>query len=292
MMPEGPEVKCLVDQLNYDYNSINKYKLISTSIISGRYMKKLPIGYTELISNFPLNLISIKSKGKFIYFTLQNNVNNNTTIWQTLGLTGGFSLNPNVKHIRYTLTFISNDNIKKTLYFYDQRNFGTLKISFNDNELIKKLDSIGPGWINNQISYNDFLYIVENTIKKSKNDVYLVKFLMNQKKTSGIGNYIISEVLYDTKIWPYVKMNKISKDSNDWFMIYNSIKNIINSSYKTQRNNNIYNNNNMNESNIFSFKVYSQIYCPNGYKVIREEGPHNRTIHYVPELQLKYKENM
>ena len=185
MMPEGPEVRCLVDKLNDKLDNNDNYKLMSSSIISGRYIRELPIGYSELMSNLPLKLVDIKSKGKFIYFTLQNS-NDNITMWQTLGLTGGFSSNPNAKHIRYTLTFMNErDNVKKTLYYYDQRNFGTLKISFNDTELIKKLDSIGPCWINDNISFNDFLNIVDKTTKKSKTDLYLVNFLMNQKKTAG-----------------------------------------------------------------------------------------------------------
>ena len=145
MMPEGPEVQSLVDKLNYYYSDKQKYQLVSSSIISGRYTKVLPVGFNETIVKLPLTLKSINSKGKFIYLKFDKDI----SLWCTLGLTGGFSFSPKANHIRYTLTFQDSiDNTKKTLYFYDQRNFGTLKCCFSNDELQIKLDSLGPCWVN------------------------------------------------------------------------------------------------------------------------------------------------
>jgi len=221
----------------------------------------------------------------------------------------GFSFSPKANHIRYTLTFRDTNNTsidtKKTIYFYDQRNFGTLKCVFTDDELNKKLNSLGPCWISDNISFNQFLDIVNSTIKKSKNkdDLYVAQFFMNQKKTAGIGNYVVSEVFYETMLWPFAKMTDLNED--DWFRVYKAIKNIIGSSYLAQKNylkskfgiidddsNDIGDDDNdyaYGDNRIFSFKVYSRSVCPKGFKIEREEGPHDRTIHWVPELQKRHK---
>lgn len=131
--------------------------------------------------------------------------------------------------------------------------------------------------------------------------MYLAQFFMNQKKTSGIGNYVVSEVFYETKLFPFVKMTQLNDD--DWYSVFNAIKKIIGSSYLAQKNelklkfgindDTSQNNDDYRYGNnrIFSFQVYARSICPLGYKVIREPGPHDRTIHYVPELQTKYATN-
>jgi formamidopyrimidine-DNA glycosylase len=176
---------------------------------------------------------------------------------------------------------------------------------FTDDELNLKLKSLGPCWISDNISFNEFLDIVNSTIKKSKNkdDLFVAQFFMNQKKTAGIGNYVVSEVFYETMLWPFAKMTDLNED--DWFRVYKAIKNIIGSSYLAQKNylkskfgiidddsNDIGDDDNdyaYGDNHIFSFKVYSRSICPKGFKIKREEGPHSRTIHWVPELQKRHK---
>lgn len=97
MMPEGPEVASLVEVMNTKYGILsylfrrllgylfsflgnNHWELLSTSFITGRYLTEPPTGWDELNKSLPKDVLSIQSKGKFIYFNL-----NNGTIWNTLG---------------------------------------------------------------------------------------------------------------------------------------------------------------------------------------------------------------
>ena len=125
-MPEGPEVTLLVFNLG---NKIKNCKLNDIQIQSGRYLKKIPTNFLEFKKALPLNIIDIKKKGKFIWFILEKN----WTIWVTLGMTGKFTIEEQ-KH--NNIKFITS---KKTLFFNDQRNFGTIAFHNSEEELEKKL---------------------------------------------------------------------------------------------------------------------------------------------------------
>ena len=68
-MPEGPEVKYLVNNLN---QKLKNKVLKKINIKGGRYMKHgPPIGFDNFIKRLPLQIESINCKGKFIYFLLK-----------------------------------------------------------------------------------------------------------------------------------------------------------------------------------------------------------------------------
>ena len=68
-MPEGPEVKYLVDSLNKKY----KNKFISDiNILGGRYKRhKNLVNYEEIKKILPLKILSINSHGKFFYWVFE-----------------------------------------------------------------------------------------------------------------------------------------------------------------------------------------------------------------------------
>ena len=144
---------------------------------------------------------------------------------------------------------------------------------------------------------------------------------MDQKKFSGVGNYILSEIFYRAKLNPFLNCNDLSDDQ--WRVLYDQIVVVVGThlratpliyllthsllthslthslafvliehSFASQlpslQNKKLLSEKYNNQE--FNFYVYSRSFCANGYKVIREEGPHKRTIHYVQELQGKIKE--
>ena len=78
-MPEGPEVKHVVDQLN-KYVTENICIIEDIKIHSGRYRRHgAPEGFDKI--KFPCLLKSVHCKGKFIWFKFDN-----FTMWNTLGM--------------------------------------------------------------------------------------------------------------------------------------------------------------------------------------------------------------
>lgn len=187
-MPEGPEVRSLVDSISDRFEGSN-WQLTGAEIVSGRYARAPPENWDEMVSRLPAEIKQIKCKGKFIYFQCGD-----FYIFNTLGLSGGWSLSSTKAYTRASFLLTNKIASKtvpdvKNLHFYDMIGYGTLKICLAKEELEKKLKSVGTCWIEEKPSFEEFL----SKIRKTKPDRPLVVFLMDQTKLAGIGNYILSE---------------------------------------------------------------------------------------------------
>ena len=95
-MPEGPEVKRLTVRVN---NIVNQSKLKNVIINSGRYSKKLPTNFEKFKSSLPLIVKSVNCHGKFIWWEfLDNNGDSDHVMFNTLGMTGYWTKEDNLKH--------------------------------------------------------------------------------------------------------------------------------------------------------------------------------------------------
>jgi len=123
MMPEGPEVKTLVEQLQ---GAVGR-RLVNVQFLSGRYVRNgKPPGFEAFASTMTsletsktesVDLMTAwKCKGKFIYILLdeggkeelvQNDADFQRSIWITLGMTGRFlSEAANAQDDRYARWFM------------------------------------------------------------------------------------------------------------------------------------------------------------------------------------------
>lgn len=212
-MPEGPECTRTAKQVN---RYVRGLTLVNVNVVSGRYTKKLPEGFDELMSFLPLKVNEVTVKGKFIYWLLDKEI----SIWTTLGMTGNFKLQPS-KHTR--LAYYFDDG--SAVYYNDQRNFGTTKFCFNSHSLLAKLDKIGPDMLNNPCTLEEFKL---RASKKPKWSV--VKWLMDQSQISGVGNIYKSESLFLAGISPYRIMESLT--TNELEKLYNAICKILQSAYQ------------------------------------------------------------
>ena len=212
-MPEGPECTRTAKQVN---RYVRGLTLVNVNVVSGRYTKKLPEGFDELMSFLPLKVNEVTVKGKFIYWLLDKEI----SIWTTLGMTGNFKLQPS-KHTRLAYDFDDGSAV----YYNDQRNFGTTKFCFNSHSLLAKLDKIGPDMLNNPCTLEEFKL---RASKKPKWSV--VKWLMDQSQISGVGNIYKSESLFLAGISPYRIMESLT--TNELEKLYNAICKILQSAYQ------------------------------------------------------------
>ena len=281
-MPEGPEVKNLTLWLNKNF----KYKkILNIKINSGKYKKKSKNLNTLILNKklFPLTIEKIDCKGKFIYFLFSKI---DIVLFITLGMSGWFQLEEE-KHNHIEFNFNNT-----TLYFNDYRNFGNIIVS-NREELNKKLLSLGADILNTK----DNFYLFQKKIKRKRDDTYIASALLDQKVSSGVGNYIRAEALYIAKMSPYRKIKNINEKElkqlwdiikqiaffyynenigkklgiiNGKYTLVNKIKKSGPSKYKPEEG---------------KFLVYRQKEDPNGNKIISEKL-NNRTIHYVKKIQI------
>ena len=120
-MPEIVEVKRYADFLNkYLHNN----KIIDIKILKGRYKMHKPFkGYNKLIKLLPIKVIEVKTKGKFIYFILDNLV-----IFNTLGLSGGWLYSNNSNRYKHPLVheFLNKNDVDE----YRKASLNHLNIEF------------------------------------------------------------------------------------------------------------------------------------------------------------------
>lgn len=303
MMPEGPEVRTLVDQVQGGVGM----RLCDIQFLSGRYVRHgKPDGYsnfsetmTPWVSDDTKKIDLIRewnAKGKFIYIVLDNGNNEALTekdddfqrsIWITLGMSGRFVSesvhSQNSAYARWYLELLDQEtNKKRKIYYHDARNFGTLKFSLSANALADKLNKLGPDILDSATTENVFLEIVE----KQKPEMNICKFLMNQSKLSGVGNYILSEGLYRAAIDPFASLSELNNDQQR--RLFQELQSIALESYNAQglsRKGGTFRDVEGKRGRFeFELQCYGRDVCASGKRVVKEtDGPHGRTIWYVED---------
>jgi len=282
-MPEGPEVKVIVDGLN----NVLKNKYIKSIEITpnSRYRNKAPNGFNDF-KDFILNkktdsdtnnnpkILKVNCKGKFIYFEIEGG----WYIFNRLGMSGIWSHNKG-KHTSLILTYSSqqkNQTKNKDIFFIDQRHFGIFEFTNKKSILNQKLNSIGPDLLNDNITYSQFETIILNHQKKN-----ICKVLMDQSIFSGIGNYLKSEILYEAHIHPLTNINQLSPQKLK--LLFNTSRKLIRASYLAQGTSLRHYKNVESVKGQFEFqlKVYQRKQDPDGNPVKRIMTPDKRSTFFV-----------
>lgn len=268
-MPELLEIKLTCEYLE----QIIDNKILDIQVFTNRYkIDKL---------NYPLTIQSIDTKGKFLWMIFIDENNNEYYLMNTFGLTGKWCF----KELDYVKLIIKLENIN--LYYCDKLNYGTIVITKDKKILYDKVNKINRDLFKEPYTVDEFI----DKIKKIKSKKEIVKILMAQDKSgigSGIGNYLVCEILYIAKISPYKKTNELSQDDiiNLWYAITNVIARFyINNDteyikhigdkiipkIKNIKTNLMYDN----------FLVYKKEYDPYGNKIIKSKIINNRTTYHV-----------
>ena len=314
MAPEGPEVSCLVDSLEERFGG-DRYELQAVRFVSGRYAnqslastQKAADGFGDLQLQLPLPLKSVNCKGKFIWFDLGRG----QSLWSTLGLTGSWRFDralESAKHVRTVLQLAPQGGGQPHELFYsDMRNFGTLKACASEEELAAKLRSLGSDWLADPPPpFVDFLAAARAPRFRAS---YMASWLMDQRRFCGVGNYILSEALYRAELYPFARLGDLS--DRQLQRLHRAVLFVSHHSRASQaagsrlparydpgqeagagldgfeaealdlrRHFSAY----VGARGGFRFAVYAQQQCPMGLCVVRERGPHGRSLHWVAELQ-------
>jgi len=234
-----------------------------------------------------LIIVNISCKGKQIFFQLVDNTGNVLYINSRLGLEGKWSLKEG-NHTRFCLylyRYLTNikgiTKIENVILYYDDSiNYGGIDI-LSEQQYQRKIKEIGPDLLSENINYNIWYNIIKNGRLKQKQ---ICNFLMDQKKFSGIGNYLKSEILYRSKIRPDRVLSSISDDEIN--TLYNVTLQTIKEAYLAggltiksfwspdgQR-------------GMFPVHVYKKEIDPLGNSIVAEKFKDGRTSYWVPKIQL------
>lgn len=210
-MPEGPEV---LGYYNYIQPILRNKTLNMLDILSGKYLKKELINYDALIAKLPSKIDDIIVKGKTIFISLEND----TSLVITHGMSGYWSSN-NEKYSRIKFELGGKDRESSELFYVDPRNFGSMIICLNKEELYFRQDKLGPSILTDNITF-DIFYSRLNKKFKSK----IAVALLDQNLISGIGNYLRCDILWYAKINGDTRIGELTnKEKID---LYNASRNI------------------------------------------------------------------
>eukprot|EP00521_Asterionellopsis_glacialis_P017856 CAMPEP_0195303832 /NCGR_PEP_ID=MMETSP0707-20130614/33431_1 /TAXON_ID=33640 /ORGANISM="Asterionellopsis glacialis, Strain CCMP134" /LENGTH=523 /DNA_ID=CAMNT_0040367489 /DNA_START=15 /DNA_END=1586 /DNA_ORIENTATION=+ len=211
------------------------------------------------------------------------------SIWVTLGMSGRFVSEEeherDSRHARWYFEVQDTVSQKiRKIYYHDMRNFGTIKFCLSAKALEEKLEKLlGPDILKEETTTED---VFVSLVAKQKPELNVCKFLMDQVKICGIGNYILAEGLYRSGVDPFASLSEI--DHVQQRLLFRELQSVAQESYKAQgltRQGGSYRDVDGNKGKFeFNLQCYGREYCVRGKPVRREtKGPHGRTIWYTDD---------
>lgn len=279
IMPEGPELKLSADTIRPLV--INKRILNAFPSKTGRYSAQNPKGFVSLISYIEKNecrIMGVSTRGKFMYWKLTDD----WYMFCTFGMTGQLSPYEG-KHPCFGFYIGETQNNFETIYFNDPRHFGTIQFVQGVQELNKKLNELGWDPLLHGMDEKWVNFVINTCAKKKKP---IGQLLMDQKIFAGVGNYIRAEALYLAQMSPWRQANLLKKEEIK--TLCQAIVDVMNESYQHQGATILTYKDAYGAEGRYSscFKVYGQVTDPLGNKIIKEETPEGRTIHWCPTIQV------
>lgn len=264
--PEGPEVKITAEYLDF---VLAQAKLTKVTVLGGKFSKTPPSGLNTL--RYPLVFDNVISKGKMLIFSFQQE---GVKMFAGLGMTGQFTFEKTPhSHLQFDLEI--PEPFPSVMYYTDPRRFGNVNFSIQDMSA-----KLAPDIFT--IEEKEFIARAKKV--RTKKDV--LSILMDQEKVcSGIGNYMVAEILYASNVSPFRPFSSITEQ--ELSTICNEGKRIAMLSFQSHGLS--IQDFTLPNGEFGGFKPYLQVYSkaetPEGHKVKAEIGSHGRTIWWDPIRQ-------
>jgi len=268
-MPEGPEIRHFAKKLHKQCSGKTLSKL---QILRGPYTSNPKEKYTKFrgqTSSFqPHQVVSVNSKGKWLYFKLEGPQYSAFGVHH--GMEGSWCTDSSNKHIILSLEFES-----KSIHFQDSRRFGTFTL-LTEEELQVALNRLGSDVF--EVNSEGFCQAFQTKRIQSH---LLCNVLLDQRIVSGIGNYMRADIMYTSKLDPKTEIQNLTEDQIK--SLFEACHQVAWGSFKARATTcGSY------ESSIhlgsYDPLVYRKKVCPKGHavKTFQSKG---RTVHWVPEIQ-------
>lgn len=294
-MPEGPEVRTIVDGL---VEKIKGVTVINVTIDEEYRYYKDKDTWLSNIKLYPV-IEGVECKGKNIFFHLRglsSREGKNIYLHSHLGMTGKWLWEPQ-KHTKITLELLLNipsleenkegDPRREVgytfkLYYDDVRKYG--RLTWMEPEVYaKKMKFIGLDMLGD-VTLKEWISTIKTIIQNKRiKPKQVCEFLMSQKWISGVGNYLKAEILYASRIRPDRIINFLTEEEVEF--LYEMTKKTIMSSYLSQGLTIRSYEGPSGKKGTFKVMIYDKKKCPLGYNVVVTTFKDNRKTHWVPEIQ-------
>ena len=222
-MPELPEVEIVRQSL---HKKIKK-KSIKKVIIRNRNLRfKIPDDFESYLKD--KKIIKVNRFSKYLIIQFQSD----DYCLIHLGMSGTIHILDKKSPLKFTnASFYQSPILPKKhnhaefifenlkVIYNDPRRFGFFEIIRNHQDFYKRFKTMGPEPFSDKFNLN---YVINYFKKKSKD---IKSFLLDQRFVSGIGNIYASEILFASKIYPFKKAKRLSK--NECLNIISNSKKIL-----------------------------------------------------------------
>lgn len=213
-MPELPEVVTVANEL---HKHISNKQIVKFKAKNTKFIKEISVeNFANEIENATITKVTNKAKHILIF------LNNNKVIISHLRMSGKYFTNQ--KHMGQKHDYIFFEFLDKSVLIYnDARQFGTFHLRNLDNlYTTKPLINVAAEPFD--IDFETFYF------KLSKIKRAIKTTLLDQSLISGLGNIYVDEVLFASKILPWVPANTINR--NKAHEILKNSQKILNESIK------------------------------------------------------------
>lgn len=272
-MPEGPECRAIALSLWTDLRGRSLVEFTYNPAKINRIHQKDVAKYEPFKRMLPRKVVAMSAKGKKIVFWFEGEV----FLVSSLGMTGGWIWSPK-DHSHLSLKWDDG----RRLYYNDARMFGSLVICFGRAELTAYFADIGPCLLSERDRVTPEAWRTALTNPRLGNKE-VGSFLLDQKRFSGIGNYLKCEILYRARVSPYRVLSSLKEEEIERLRVaaLTTIEESFHAGgYTMQDYLDPYG-----RKGEFKCQVYGRDRDPEGRKVEQIELKDHRTTYWVPEVQ-------
>ena len=316
-MPEGPEVALKAEELNAYISKYGDILINIEYKTCKKYNATLdePIRIKRIFSRGKVIIWECEGNdnNEEVYIVIHLGMTGNFVYGKKDSDNHSDSDKHSHKHNHVKFTFLSNNERNEeiyeyVIYFSDIRKFGSVD-KCDSKKLKDILKNHGPclltaakmnyeNYENNNKNENNennqnhelskyqepaTLEIFKNKLqmrnKRSRTKICIAEYLMEQKNTSGIGNYLRAEILYVCKMSPYKSISELNDKEIE--LLYNKTIETIYQSWlcKGPSAGYIFN-------GCFPLLVYGKKTDKYGNKILTYTDKNNRTVHYAENIQV------
>jgi formamidopyrimidine-DNA glycosylase len=232
-------------------------------IAATRYGDKFnDVDITKLIPALKQPILDIFFKGKAYFIRLTKDISLHAHF-----MMDGVWAFEHEKHAHFRFDFgLTPDAIEGISVYYVNQRFGEFHILTSEQELANEVNKLAPGFLGRfLLSQEEWMF----RISKFSGRKMLRKALMEQDSLcSGIGNYLLAEILYYAKLHPNITIGELSPEQKtDLYWICGlTIKGHYNGSLEKV--------------------IYGKRYCPHGHDIVKiKDG--NRHLWYCGVEQVR-----
>jgi len=276
-MPEGPEVASITSELR---KLMVGKTIVTVGMVqwkNGRFLKGVEVALERVA--FPLRVDYIGCKGKQILFRFSEIIGDSPVKWyglSSLGMTGFWAITEE-SHAHIDFGFDDGTHV----YYCDSRRFGNFTLTDDECQFQTILADLAPSFTGDE-EYRITLDVFAARTRACKQKFLVVALMDQHCICSSIGNYLLSELMYATRLHPDIRCSDLTSAQIE-SLYANAVDLTERSCTAGGMSMSDYRKPDGSQGSFINqLAVYNKSVTPDGHVVTSSKGRHGRKIHWDP----------